>query len=305
MIVRSEQGQATALVAVLGATVLWGLAPVATRFLVQDADPMGLIAIRLAIGSACYLPLVPWMGLTEPRWTGRGLAAVTACAVVGIIAYNVSMTYGVQHVEAGLAGALLATEPLWIALLSVVVLKQELTRPLLWGFVVAFAGVVVLSVGGGIAFDPSMLLGAALVLLGAFLWGVYSVAVGPLVRRYGSFRISALTLWLGTAPLLVVFADEVAAAARALDVVGWFVLFLYGVGAHLIGMLLWNYGLSKVPGTRAGLVLNLYPVVSIVGGVVLLGEAVEPVALVGCAVVVLGLVLSQDNALSRAVVRRR
>ncbi|WP_146174712.1 DMT family transporter [Umezawaea tangerina] len=301
----SEHGQAKAMAAVFVAMVLWGLAPVATRFLVQGSDPMALIAIRLAIGSVCYVPLIPWTGLTELRWTPRQLAAVAGCAVVGIIAYNVSMTYGVQHVEAGLAGALLATEPLWIALLSVVVLKQPLTRPLLWGFVVAFAGVVTLSVGGGVAFDPSMLLGASLVLLGAFLWGVYSVAVGPLVRRFGSFRISAVTLWLGTLPLLVVFFDEVVATARELDAIGWVVLALYGVGAHLVGMLLWNYGLSKVPSARAGLLLNLYPVVSVVGGVVLLGEGVDPVTLVGCAVVVFGLVLSQDNAVSRALVRRR
>jgi drug/metabolite transporter (DMT)-like permease len=153
------------------------------------------------------------------------------------------MTLGIVHVQAGFAGILLSTEPLWIALLSVVVLKQKLTPPLL---------------------------------------------AGPLVRRFGALRVSAITLWIGTIPLVALSARGMLTAGDTLTATGWLVLFLYGLGPNLIGMLLWNFGLSRVPGTRAALLLNLYPVVSVAGGTI----------------VVLGLVLSQDNFLSRRLFPR-
>jgi len=294
-----------ALFAILVAVVLWGLAPVATRYLVLEADPLGVLAIRFALCSLCYLPVLPWMRLGEVEWTHGRIAAIAACGLIGIIGYNVPMTLGIRDVQAGFAGILLSTEPLWIALLSVVVLKQKLTRPLAWGLAVAFTGVITLSVGNGVAVDGSMLGGAALVLLGAFMWGAYSVAVGPLVRRYGALRVSAVTMWIGTLPLVVFCAAGMLSASRELTVTGWVVLFVYGFGPNLVGMLLWNFGLSRVPGTQAGLLLNLYPVVSVVGGVTLLDESLTVPSVAGGAIVLVGLLLAQDNSVSRALFRRR
>ncbi|MFC4852231.1 DMT family transporter [Actinophytocola glycyrrhizae] len=292
-----------AFVAILVAVVLWGLAPVATRYLVLTADPLGVLGIRFLLCSLCYLPVLPWLRLGDVRWNRGTLGLLAACGIIGVVGYNVPMTLGIRDVHAGFAGILLSTEPLWIALLSVVVLRQRLTAPLAWGLAVAFTGVVTLSVGNGLTVSTSMFGGAALVLLGAFMWGAYSVAVGPLVRRYGALRVSAVTMWIGTVPLLAICLPGM--LSTSLGTTGWVVLFLYGLGPNLVGMLLWNYGLSRVPGPQAGLLLNLYPVVSVTGGVTLLGEPLTMTTLVGGLVVLVGLLLSQDNRVSRALVPRR
>lgn len=299
----SQESSRVAFAAILGSVVLWGLAPVATRYLVLNADPLGVLGIRFALCSLCYLPVLPWLGLGTVRWNRRTLALLAACGIIGVVGYNVPMTLGIRDVHAGFAGILLSTEPLWIALLSVVVLKQRLTAPLACGLAVAFAGVVTLSVGNGLTVSTSMFGGAALVLLGAFMWGTYSVAVGPLVRRYGALRVSAVTMWIGTVPLVAICATGM--LSTSLTPAGWLVLGLYALGPNLVGMLLWNYGLSRVPGTQAGLLLNLYPVVSVAGGVLFLDEPLTAVTMTGGAIVLLGLLLSQDNPVSRAIVPRR
>jgi drug/metabolite transporter (DMT)-like permease len=280
-----------AFIAILVAVVLWGLAPVATRYLVLNADPLGVLGIRFALCSLAYLPVLPWLKLGSAEWNRRSLWLLAGCGVVGVVGYNVPMTLGIRDVHAGFAGILLSTEPLWIALLSVVVLRHRLTAPLAWGLAVAFAGVVTLSVGNGLTVSTSMFGGAALVLLGAFMWGAYSVAVGPLVRRYGALRVSAVTMWIGTVPLLAICAAGM--LSTTLDATGWLVLFLYGLGPNLVGMLLWNYGLSRVPGPQAGLLLNLYPVVSVAGGVTLLDEPLTLTTLLGGLIVLAGLLVSQ------------
>lgn len=292
-------GHLPAYIAITTSVVLWGLAPVATRYLVLQADPLGVLGIRFALCSLCYLLMLPRLRLASVRWSRRYLVGVLGCGLVGIIGYNVPVTLGIQYVPAGLAGILLATEPIWIALLSTVFLRQKLTPTLLWGLGVAFAGVVTLSVGEGLEVGSSVFAGSALVLLGTFMWGVYSISVGPLARRFGTLRISALTLWAGTIPLVVLSSGAMVAVAPTLTATSWVVLLLYGLGPNVIGMLLWNYGLSKVPGTQAGLFLYLYPVVSIAGGAILLGEHVTAEMLVGGVLIVGGLVLAQYNAMSQ------
>jgi drug/metabolite transporter (DMT)-like permease len=290
-VVLREGRQGWAVGAIVVAVVMWGLAPVATRYLVLAVDPLGSLVLRFALCSLCYLPLAPFLNLS--RWTPRHRWLLLACGLVGILGYNVPMTLGIRDVQAGFAGILLATEPLWIALLSVLVLKQKLTAPLVCGLAVAFAGVITLSAGGGVAVDGSMLGGAALVLLGAFMWGAYSVAVGPLVRRYGALRVSAMTMWIGTIPMVAFALWRALGAGQDLTTTGWVVLCLYALGPNLLGMLAWNYGLSRVPSTRAGLMLNLYPVVSVVGGYLFLAEPVTMAAVLGGGLVIAGLVLSQ------------
>jgi drug/metabolite transporter (DMT)-like permease len=313
---RAAGGELPAYAAVLASVVLWGLAPVATRYLVLVADPVGVLGLRFALCGLCYLVVLPWLGLRParrgrhwlgrrrwsgvrsygpgPAWTRRSVLAVLGCGLTGIVGYNLFVTLGIRHVPAGLAGILLATEPIWIALLSVAFLGHRLTPPLRWGIGLAFAGVALLGTGEGLHGALSATLaGSALILLGTLMWAVYSVAVGPLARDFGTLRISALTLLAGAVPLVALAGPVLGAAAGQLGSTGWLVLVLYALGPNLAGILLWNYGLSRLECARAGLLLYLYPVVSVAGGGLLLAEPVTVAMLAGGALVLLGLVVAQ------------
>ena len=284
-------GRARAFAAITGSVTLWGLAPVWTRYLVLRADPLALLGIRFAICSLLYLPVLA--GLRHTAWTRRQVAAAVGCGLAGIVGYNVPMAYGIQRVPAAAAGVLICTEPIWIALLSVAVLRHRLTPGLLCGTAAACAGVVTLAVDGGLSVGLGMFLGCALVLLGAFMWGVYSVSVGPLVRRFGTVPVSAVTLWAGTLPLVVLSSGSMAGAARTMTGAAWLVLALLALGSNLVGTLLWNYGLAQIPSAQAGMFLYLYPVISFLGGATLLSERITAHMVVGGAMVVSGLLIAQ------------
>jgi drug/metabolite transporter (DMT)-like permease len=296
---RAESGALPAYIAITIAVVLWGLAPVATRYLVLRADPLGVLGLRFALCSVLYLPVLPRLhahGYRQPgaaRWTRRDVLLLVGCGLAGIVGYNVPVTYGTQHVQAALAGILLSTESLWIAGFSVLLLKERPTPRLLGALAVGAAGVATLLIaGGGLDVRASMLVGCLLILLGASMWGLYSVCVGPLIRRMGTLPVSALTLWIGTVPLVAVGGPAMASAAGHLTAGSWTVLVLYGLGPNIIGMLLWNYGVSRVAPSRAAVFLYLYPAVGVAGGVLLLGERATAGMAVGGLLVVSALVLT-------------
>ncbi len=297
--VRTDSGALTAYIAITIAVVLWGLAPVATRYLVLRADPLGVLGLRFAMCSLLYLPVLPRLAAARRRpsgggrWTRRDVLLLVGCGLAGIVGYNVPVTYGTQHVQAALAGILLSTESLWIAGFGALLLKERPSPRLLGALAVGGAGVATLLIaGGGLTVRASMLAGSALILLGASMWGLYSVCVGPLIRRVGTLPVSALTLWIGTVPLVLFGGPAMSSAAGHMSASSWIVLVLYGLGPNIIGMLLWNYGVSRVPASRAAVFLYLYPAVGVAGGVLLLGERATAGMGIGGLLVLSALVLT-------------
>src|ERR1700729_2605976 len=113
-----------ALGAGLGAVCLWGLAPVATRAAVGHLSPLPLLLIRLAAASLVLLPLaVPVFRRLRPR--SRSAGRLLAAGLLGLVGYNLPVTAGLRWLPAAPAGLLLATEPVWVLLLSRVFLGER------------------------------------------------------------------------------------------------------------------------------------------------------------------------------------
>ena len=99
----------------LTAVCLWGLAPVATRAAVGHISPLPLLLIRLTAASLLLLPLaLPVFRRLRPRSAGR----LAAAGLLGLVGYNLPVTAGLRWLPANTAGLLLATEPVWVLLLS-------------------------------------------------------------------------------------------------------------------------------------------------------------------------------------------
>src|SRR5579863_2697333 len=127
-----------ALGAGLLAVVMWGLAPVATRAVVAHLSPLPLLLIRLAAASLVLLPLAwPVFRRLGRRSAGRLLAA----GLLGLVGYNLPVTAGLRWLPAATTGLLLATEPVWVMLLSRVFLGERGGVRAWLGSGVALAGV--------------------------------------------------------------------------------------------------------------------------------------------------------------------
>ncbi|MGH2482146.1 MAG: EamA family transporter, partial [Ktedonobacteraceae bacterium] len=74
------------------AALCWGLAPVATRYLLNYFSPLQLVLLRFLMGTLLFLPLL--LPLRSQRWTWKLLSWVILCGLVGIVGYNVPVAYG-------------------------------------------------------------------------------------------------------------------------------------------------------------------------------------------------------------------
>ena len=281
------------------AALCWGLAPVATRYLLSSFAPLQLVVVRFLIASLLLLLLLP--SLRHSRWTLREIAWTLFCGVAGVIGYNVPVAYGLRVLPSSIAGLLIATEPLWILLIALLALREKISQSVLFGLFLSLIGIVLLV--GQETFsevnNTGFLAGALLVLLAALMWSIYTVSIRSLSKKLGARTSTALTLVIGTVPLLAFWDARTGPLLLHLSTTAWLALALLVLGSTVAATILWNYGVARTASSQAGLFLYLVPLVSIAGGAIFLHEQITFTTLVSGLLIIAGVVLAQTSHLPR------
>jgi drug/metabolite transporter (DMT)-like permease len=277
---QSQRGIAAALAAV----IIWALVPVGTRFFVLRIDPFLFNTIRFAASGAAAFPLFlrarPW------RWPAADRILLLWCAVLAVPGYNVPVALGARSVPAGQLGLLIATEPVFIVIFTLILKRQRLRWRVAAGSALALAGVALTS-QGPVSPQGFSWLSALGVLGGAASWSCYTVLATRLNQRYGTFGVTGAIIVVGTVVLLAISIPMIHATAMP-DAVTLSLLAGMGLASSLLGFLLWNYAGGRVPAERMGLVLYLIPIVCVMAGVSFLNEPLTPQILVGGVLTVFG-----------------
>lgn len=270
------------------AVCLWGLAPVATRALVFQLAPLALLTLRQLLAASV---LLPWAVPVMRRIGVRDMPRFAAAGLLGMIGYNLPVTVGLQWLPASSAGLLLATEPVWVLVISYVFLGERAGPRVLLGSGVALAGVAVIAGPSAVSTGYGMraVAGAALVLLATMAFGGYTVVLRPLSEKYGPVPATAVSTVLGAVPYLA-FAGPLW-PSRLSQPASAELLFL-ALGSTVAGMLLWNQAIVRGGSARISRLLYLEPVVSVLGAMVFLGERATAAVLVGGVLVIAGVLMT-------------
>jgi drug/metabolite transporter (DMT)-like permease len=274
--------------------VLWGATFFAMRIGVQSFPPLILAGMRhLSVGLVLY-PLLRWRTGIRPTAEQWRTAAITG--VLLLMVGNGGVCWAEQTVPSGIAALLVATVTLWMVIVDW--LRPNGHRPsarVLFGIVLGFAGMVVLvgpaKLGLSGRVDP---VGAAVLIAASLAW-----ACGSLYSKHGALPSSPMlgvamqglcggaVLWIAA-----IFGGELgrfhpaAAPLRAWMAVGY--LFVFG---SCIGFTAYLYILKNSTAARVGTYAFVNPVVALIIGCLLGGEALTPRTLLAAAVILTAVVL--------------
>ena len=259
-----------ALVVIL--SILWGLAFVAIRRAVQELTPVNLTLLRWLIVSGSFLALAPFIGKPKARIARSDIPRFALVSFASVGGYHLSLNYAETIVSAGLAGLLISFGPIFIVLLSAIFLKEKIGTKLAIALSLAVAGAFVLSINADLSFQQ--LTGPLGVILAAFLYGVFSVGSKPLVKKYGAMPVAVWVAVLGTIFILPLLSWNFVTNVSALSIGGWeSVLYLAILSTVVANIILYTL-IGNRAVSRLGVQLYLIPIVSLIGGIVLLNEGV-------------------------------
>jgi len=274
----------------LALSVLWGLAFVAIRRADFDLSPVDLTLLRWILVSMAFLVLAPFIGKLKVPFQGTDLPRFLVVALSNVVVYHLSLNYAESIVSASLAGLLISLGPVFVVVLSRLSLGEKIGGRLIVALLFALAGAVVLSAGDTLSFV--MLTGPIAVVVTALAYAVYAVLSKPLVGKYGAVPTAIWASLAGTAMLLPLLSGGFFADVSRLSTEGWISVLYLALLSTVLGNTIFYTLVGRKAVSTLSIQLYLIPLVSALGGVLLLGEAVTLYLIFGGAALLVAVALA-------------
>jgi len=265
---------------------IWGFAFVAQSSGMATLGPHSFNAARFLLGALSLLPL--WL-LMRGKGTRGGRSLLLGGLAAGTIMFGgfSFQQIGLLHTTAGNAGFITGMYIVFVPL-TAVLLGHRTNRQTWSGVMLALLGLYSLSVGP----DLSVGYGDFLELIGAFFWTAHVILINRLSRRVDAVELSIVqflvaTVWAGGAALL--FETPTLPAFQS----AWLPLLYAGVASSGVAFTLQIIAQRRVePGVTA-LLLSGEAVFAVLGGWLLLDESFGSQELLGCSLMLAGMLVTQ------------
>jgi O-acetylserine/cysteine efflux transporter len=283
---------------VLCIVLVWGSVFVAMKIALEGFTPLQLGAARYVVG---VLPLVFFVAPPRLHWKWVLIyGLVQGVGQFGLL--FISLRVGMS---AALASVLMQTHIFFTAFFSLLVLAEKPGKPLVWGMLLAAAGLVCFGLNyagpwAGAA-GGTTLAGFALCLGAASMWGASNIIVRLAQRETPRFDTFGFVVWSSVVPIvpfvllsLLLDPPEAKLAWLNASALSWLAVAYIGWAAAILAFTLWN-GLIRRHGANRIAPFSLgMPIVGLTTGMLLLGERITTLQWAGIALTLaaLGVVLS-------------
>jgi len=278
--------------------IFWGGTFIAARVVSQELAPFNAALLRFVVASVFLVGMTRYFEGRLPVLKKHQFIPVVLLGLTGVAGYNFFFFSGLRTVEAGRAAIIVATNPVFIALLAACLFREKLAIPRCVGILLCVTGaIVVISRGDPLAMLRGAVAGGEVYIFGCVvMWVAYSL-IGKLIMKdmspMGAVTYSCL---IGTVCLILPALGEgiVANLARC-TLHGWFGVLYLGFFGSALGFLWYYQGINRIGASRAAVFINFVPISAIIIAYIVLKEPVDMSLFVGAMLVVSGAYLTNKT----------
>ncbi len=279
-------------------SLIWGLAFVAQREGMKDVGPFVFNGIRFALGAMVIIPFIYFSRKRHPSapapLSGTNYL-LKGGLLLGLVLFGGAslQQYGLVFTNAGNAGFITGLYVVIVPLMGL--FRRQFPHFTVWiAVVLAAFGMYFLSIREGFAISA----GDLLVLIGAFFWAVHVLVIDALVAKVDALKLAFLQY-----AVCAVLSTLVALFTESFDMDGILraaIPILYG-GVLSVGIAytLQVIAQKQAPPAHAAVILSLEAVFAAIGGWLILNEQLGRRELLGCALMLLGMIVAQYCTISR------
>lgn len=267
----------------LFAVVVWGASFVATKISLEYVSPNTVVWLRFTMGVIILgLAVALYKQFSLPKGSDWGYFAILG--FLGITFHQWLQSTGLLTAQATTTAWIVASTPIFIALLGFFVLKERLAWYQVAGIVLASLGVLLIVTKGSLSLLASGLStpGDFLILISAVNWAVFSTLSRSGLKKHPAALMMFYVMtfgWLFTSVLF--FAGPGVKEIAAIPLNGWLALGFLGIFCSGIAYIFWYDALQVLPVAQTGAFLYLEPIITVIVAALLIREAILLATLIG------------------------
>lgn len=285
-----NHGRLTGYLFALFTIIVWGSTFISSKKLLVFYTPAQIMLTRFLLAYCALWLLRPRKLTLSLRQEALFLLlGLTGCSIY-FYTENTALTYTL----ASNVSIIVAAAPIFTAVIAHVAGEERFRRSTLWGFLIAFAGVILVVCNGTfvLKLNPR---GDLLALGAALCWAVYSVLLRRNTGDLDPILVTRRTLFWGLVtalPLVLLEGVPYPTAPLLMPTAAGNFLFLGLIGSGLC-YVLWNHAFRLLGVVATNNFIYLNPFITIVAARIFLGERISPLALLGAALITAGVAASQ------------
>ena len=281
----------------LAAVIFWGFSFIATKTVIRELHPFTLLVLRFGIGALLlFLVQICRDRKFLKAFSFRDWISILLLAAIGVVAVTGLQAYGLLYTTAINTGWIIAINPILITIAARLFLGESITLRKISGILLGFLGIFLIISKGIFSvsiFRFASSFGDLLVFGSAVAWTTYTVGGRGFLARFSPLAaVTAIVivgcLMMFPASCLMGRWDTV----LHLSFSAWTGVFFLGIFCSGLGYLFWYAALQKKDSSVVGMYLYLEPFATLIAAILILGEEVNWMTMLGGGMTLLGVYLA-------------
>ncbi|MDY7040341.1 MAG: DMT family transporter [Chloroflexota bacterium] len=274
--------------------LVWGNSFIAIKHVVEHVTPLELVTVRFVPVALTFAALLlptrgrqVWQMIRAEGWR------LALLGLVGAVLYNIFLGWGETRVAAGTASLIIALNPAFTYILSVIFLGERFTWQRALGLGIAFGGVfVIIRWGSGRAVMLDDVRYAFITMLAPACWAIYTVSGKALVERYPPLLVTGISMTFAGIFSLIFARPSLLVQLPTLPASFWWAVLFLALPCTVFAFGVWFSALGRMPAGRAAGFVYLVPMFAVTFSRWLLDESITPALIVGAAILIGGVWLA-------------
>ncbi|MFP4267748.1 MAG: DMT family transporter [Spirochaetaceae bacterium] len=286
----------------LGATFFWGINPMLMKVGLRELSPLHFNLLRLIIALIITIPFVLAEG-GFARIRKADIPRFAAVSVFGFFIFQIGYSYGVNYTSASVSSILLGLLPISVVIINRLIGNRDITKLKLLGVAGTLVGVVLIALGkySGLSLADTYISGVLLLVVAELGYGTYTVVVKPLTAHYSVSQIIAVIIAVSIV-MFALFSIPTLSELSLTEIspLTYLTTATSGLLALSVGNMLWSAGIKRIGSVNTSVYGNLPPVFGVAAGLLVLGESLSPLQILGALVILGGVFLVNSRRASAA-----
>lgn len=275
----------------LFAVIIWGGTFIATKVALGEVSPVTVVWIRFGIGILILgIAVIARRQLSLPSLSD--LPYLALLGFIGVTFHQWLQATGLQTARATTTAWIVATIPVFTALLGWLVLKERLGWIRVGGIIIAVAGVLLIVSNGNLralVSGETGTIGDFLILISSVNWAVYTILSRRELTRHPAARMMFYVMLFGWlfACIWIFGPGPGLTEIPRLTARGWISILILGIFGSGLAYIAWYDALAAIPASQLGVFINVEPLVTMHFAPII-GETFSPITLLGGAIIIFG-----------------